>query len=291
MRDRGQAGWRAAVVCGAVLAAVAACSLQDGDDGPDRGAQATPTRRATPEDTAALRAVQKATEAAGSARIDSATVMGGTLSLTTTGTLGWSGDPVGLLRITYTGGELATTMRALSSTSMEARLLPDAYYAKVGAKFAASIQGKHWIRYDYDDLSALPDGSGVYLTESFRNTAPVQPVELLLAAGTVRRVGRERVRGESTTHYTGTVDPVALTGPDAADLKKQLQQAQLASETVDLWVNKRNLLVKKVEQGTLASGRMSATTYYDDYGVKVSVTKPAADDTADFQHLLDEETS
>ncbi|GAA3033363.1 hypothetical protein [Streptomyces glomeratus] len=272
----------------AALSALAGCSFSD-DSGSSKGSAAPSGGRAgrvDPRSAAALRAVEQATVRAGSARIESSTAMGGMLSLKTDGALGWSGDPVGTLRITYTGGQLATTMRELSSTSMEARLLPDAYYARVGETFARRLQGRHWIRYGYGDLAALPGGSGASLTDQLRNTAPLQPVRLLRASGGVRRVGEETVRGRRTTHYSGTVDAAALTGEDAAALKERLEQAGVTEETVDIWVDDRGLLVKKVERGELAGGRMSATAYYRDYGVKVSAVRPAATDTADFKELM-----
>ncbi|MEU6094047.1 hypothetical protein [Streptomyces sp. NPDC047079] len=272
----------------AALSAVAGCSASGDTDSPKGSAAPSGSRagRVDPRSAAALRAVEQATVRAGSARIESSTAMGGMLSLKTDGALGWSGDQVGTLRITYTGGQLAATMRALSGASMEARLLPDAYYAKVGDTFARRLNGRHWIRYGYGDLATLPGGSGAYLTDQLRTTAPLQPVRLLRACGDVRRVGEETVRGRRTTHYSGTVTPAALTGEDAAGLRKQLEQAGVATETVDIWVDDRGLLVKKAEQGELVGGRMSATAYYRDYGVQVSAARPPAADTADFKELM-----
>ncbi|MFJ5529545.1 hypothetical protein [Streptomyces sp. NPDC093261] len=288
MRDRIVRRVILPVAVAAALSAVAGCSLSGGT-GSHKGPAApsgSAAGRADPQAAAALRGVEQATVRAGSARIESATAMGGMLSLRTDGALGWSGDPVGTLRITYTGGQLAATMRALSSTSLEARLLPDAYYAKVGDTFARRLQGRHWIRYGYGDLAALPGGSGAYLTDQLRDTAPLQPVRLLRACGDVRRVGEETVRGRRTTHYAGTITPAALGGADAAGLRERLEQAGVTRESVDIWVDDRGLLVKKVERGELISGRMSATAYYRDYGVKVSAGRPPAADTADFRELL-----
>ncbi|WP_055528991.1 hypothetical protein [Streptomyces graminilatus] len=266
----------------AMGAAMSACSFSAEPDG-GGARQSQDARRPDARTVAALHAVERATGRAGSARVSAASVMGGLLSMRTAGVLGWAGEPVGRLSITYTGGELAESMRALNSSAMEARLLPDAYYAKVGDKFAARMHGKHWIRYDYDDLAELPGGSGTYLKDQLRNTAPVQPVQLLLASGDVRRAGTETVRGERTTHYSGVVEVAALA--DSA-LKERLVQAGVATETVDIWVNDRNLLVKKVERGELSSGRMSSTAYYSAYGVRAAVGAPAGADTADFKDLL-----
>lgn len=288
MRDSGVRGIRAirralrpVAVTVALGVAVPACSFSGEPDGGTE--QTGATGRLDARTAAALHAVEKATDRAGSARVSSSSVMGDLLSMRTTGTLGWAGEPVGRLSLTYTGGQLAESMRALNSSSMEARLLPDAYYAKVGDKFAAQMHGKHWIKYAYDDLADLPGGSGTYLKDQLRNTAPIQPVKLLLASGDARRAGTETVRGERTTHYSGTVDVAALA---ESALKEQLVQAGVTTETVDIWVNDRNLLVKKVEQGELSSGRMSSTAYYSAYGVKMAVEAPEAGDTADFKDLM-----
>jgi hypothetical protein len=266
------------------LSPLTACGHFGDGDSSRRSAEPSGGRaaHADPRSLAALRAVEKATAKAGSARVESTTSMGGMLALETSGLLGWADGSVGTLRITYTGGQLAETMRALGSTSMEARLLPDAYYAKVGDAFARRLHGRHWIRYAYDDLASLPGGSGAYLTDQLRNTAPLQPVRLLLASGDVRRVGEETVRGRRTTHYSGTVTPASLTG----GLKEQLEQAGVTEETVDIWVDDHDLLVKKTERGELSSGRMSSTAYYRDYGTKISTAKPPGADTADFKDLM-----
>lgn len=272
----------------AALTTVAACGFWgDGDSRTD----VTPSgsAHADPASLAALRAAEKATSKAGSARIASTTVMGDMLSMKTDGTLGWAGASTGRLELTYTGGQLAETMRKLNSSTMEARLLPDAYYAKVGEEFAAQIHGKHWIKYDYDDLESLPGGSGTSLTEQLANTAPTSPVKLLLASGDLRKVGEEKVRGKSTTHYSGTVNAADLEGADA--LKKQLEQAGVTKETVDIWVDGDDLLVKKVEKGELTTGSMSSTAYYSDYGVRVLAQEPPASDTADFRELLNSQSA
>jgi hypothetical protein len=163
----------------------------------------------------------------------------------------------------------------------------------MGDKFAEQSGGKHWIKYAYDDLADLAGGSGAYLKDQMQNTTPNQSVKLLLASGDVKKVGEEKVRGENTTHYSGTVDVADLAGKSSslsedqlADLKRQLQQAGVTTETVDIWVNDEDLLVKKVEEGELATGSMSSTAYYSDYGVDVSTEEPSASDTADFKDLM-----
>ncbi|MFF2844891.1 hypothetical protein ACFVT5_00995 [Streptomyces sp. NPDC058001] len=252
---------------------------------PDHGDTTAPTARtsapvsAPPEVTEALRAAHTATDRAGSARVDAVLRIGDRMSTTTRGTLGWSDGLSGTLTIGYTGGSMARTMRELGSARTEARFVADVYYARMSDKFAALAQGRHWVKYRYDAST---------------NFAPNQSVALLLAAGDARKVGRETVRGVSTTHYTGTVRVADLPteGPDAAgsaDLRKQLQDAGVTSQRVDVWIDARNLLVKRVERSGTASGAMDTTAHYSDFGAPVKAGKaPPAEDTVDYQDLLDQ---
>lgn len=64
-----------------------------------------------------------------------------------------------------------------------------------------------------------------------------------------------------------------------------------ATQTVDLWVDDRGLLIKKSEKGALATGELTQTAHYSDYGVRVAAEKPPAADTEDFRELLKKQSS
>ncbi|MDX3383750.1 hypothetical protein PV682_20120 [Streptomyces niveiscabiei] len=222
---------------------------------------------------AALRSAERATGDAGSAKVESSTVMGKLMSLTAEGAVSWARGFTGTLVLTYTGGSVAETMRKAGVTSTEARYLPDAYYARTGARLAKAAGGKQWVRYAYADLERFAGGAGAVLPDQLRNTAPSRAVKLLAASGDVREVGRETVRGRRATHYSGSVDSDA---------------SSVTTERVDVWVDERNLLVKKVETGVASGGPYSQTAYYGDYGAKVTAERPPAKDTADFSELVRE---
>ncbi|MBV1937791.1 hypothetical protein KUF83_14620 [Streptomyces sp. BV286] len=281
------------IAVAAALTGAAACSGSDSGGGSGEDGKSAGKAKAQVNPIAALRTVEKSTDKADSAKVESTTTMGTLMSMEADGALGWADGLTGNLTITYTGGTMADQMRQMGTTSMEARYLPDAYYAKMGDKFAEQSGGKHWIKYAYDDLADLAGGSGAYMKDQMQNTTPNQSVKLLLASGDVRKVGEENVRGENTTHYSGTVDVADLAGKSSnlsekqlADMKRQLEQAGVTTEKIDIWVNDEDLLVKKVEKGELATGSMSSTAYYSDYGVKVSTEEPPAADTADFKDLM-----
>ncbi|MFJ4484782.1 hypothetical protein ACIP3D_20765 [Streptomyces longwoodensis] len=273
---------RRALVSAVLVTAAALTGVSCTASSAGRPAEPTATPPAAAASLAALRAAQRATDGAASARVRSTTVMGGQLSLRADGALRWRDRLTGTLTITYTGGATAEQMRALGVTSMQARYLPDAYYARLGDAFARRAGGRHWIRYAYDDLDALDGAAGADFAEQVRNTTPGQSVKLLLESDDVRRTGTETVAGRRTTHWTGTVEVADVSDPE---LRGQLTRAGMTGGTVDIWVDQRNLLVKKVEKGRTTSGGYTQTAYYSDYGTPVAVTAPPAADTADFTEL------
>ncbi|MEI5102178.1 hypothetical protein RB200_31330 [Streptomyces sp. PmtG] len=289
-----------AIAAAAALTGVTACGSSGDSDGSDgsRGSNGSAggdkgKGGLSVSPIAALRAIESTTDKADSAKVESETTMGSVMSMKASGALGWSDGLTGTMTITYTGGQLAETMRQTGSTSMEARYLPDAYYAKMGEQFAAQADGKHWIKYAYGDLERIGGGSGAYMKDAMQNSTPHQSVKMLLASGDVKKVGEETVRGVNTTHYSGTIDVAELAEKSSglsesqlADMRKQLEQAGVTTETVDIWVNDENLLVKKVEKGQMKTGELSSTAYYSDYGTDASAEAPPASDTADFKDLM-----
>ncbi|KUN76138.1 hypothetical protein [Streptomyces griseoruber] len=278
-----------------LLAGVTACGASGGSGSSSGSSGGSEGARFDP--VAALRTAEKSTDGADSAKVESTTTMGSVMSMTADGSLAWGDGLTGRLTITYTGGTMADTMRQMGSDSMEARYLPDAYYARMGDTFAEQSGGKHWIKYAYDDLETLAGSGGAYLKDQMQNTTPNQSVKLLLASGDVRKVGEEKVRGQRTTHYSGTVDVADLAEKNSSlsrsqldDLKKTLEQAGVTTETVDIWVDDQDLLVKKVEKGETTAGAYSQTAYYSDYGTEVAVEEPPASDTADFTELVKQQS-
>ncbi|MEV6161107.1 hypothetical protein AB0L71_04130 [Streptomyces sp. NPDC052052] len=272
----------------AALTSVAACGGTDVKGEGHRGVVV----KADP--IAALRTVQKKTDGASSAKIEGTIRMGTTMSMKQSGTVDWSDGLTGTMEITYTGGSMAEAMTQNGgSSTMQARYFKDGYIVNMGDVFAKQAGGKHWISYGYADLAELAGASGEAVKQQMQNTTPEQGVKSLLASGDVKKVGQEEVRGVSTTHYSGTVDVAELTAKNSAldadqvtQLKKQLGDAGITTETIDIWVDENDLLVKKTERGRMTTGELSSTVYYSDYGTQVSVEKPPAGDTVDFADLV-----
>ncbi|MGQ4487373.1 hypothetical protein ACN6LM_004416 [Streptomyces sp. SAS_281] len=278
----------------AALTSVAACGGSDdgGKGGTEKESRGSSVVKVDP--IAALVAVQKKTGQAHSARVEGDTTMGSVMSMKQTGVMDWSDGITGTMKITYTAGTMADTLKqAGGSGTMEARYFKDGYAADMGEVLAQQTGGKRWINYSYDDLAKVAGASGEVMKDQMQNSTPEQGVKSLLASGDVKKVGQEDVRGVSATHYSGTVDVADLTArtsnldaDEVAALKKQLADAGITTETIDIWVDKNDLLVKKTERGEMATGELNSTVFYSDYGTKVSVERPPAAQTVDFAEMM-----
>lgn len=152
----------------------------------------------------------------------------------------------------------------------------------------------------YMQISGQPGWYGIDLEDvvgtSFQDAAsPTDSGNVLLAAGNdVSKVGTETVRGDRTTHYKGTI---SLEGEQFAKLgglvKKSLQKlidSGVRTVPFDAWIDEQGRLRKLVQvlkvtaEGQTAD--VSSTFEIYDFGTKVSVTAPPADQVKDGSQLL-----
>jgi hypothetical protein len=244
----------------------------------------------------ALKLASHATEKKKSAHVEVTTTMGtpnGSQTSEGKGEISWAtGGVTGSLTMTQKGGAVAGS--PMAGKEMQARYTQDAMYVNVGDQFASTVgHGAHWIKYDYDALAQQAGASGAFLKDQLQNNNPSRSVQLVLATGKVKKAGTENVRGQKTTHYSGTVKVSELarmqskemSEADLQQLQKQLEAAGMDTEKIDLWINEDDLLVKKAEHATTDNGAYDSTAFYSDYGVDVAVQAPAASDTRDFQKL------
>lgn len=283
-----------ALAAAAALTSIAACGGSDSSGGSSGSGKdkAGAVSKASP--VAALKQVQQKTGGAQSAKVEGTTEIGSAMSMKQSGVIGWADGLSGTMDITYTGGAMGDALKQSGGDgSMEARYFKDEYYANMGDAMAANTGGKHWIRYSYEALAELGGASGDVMKDQIQNSTPEQGVKSLLASGDVKKVGQEDVRGVPATHYSGTVDVAALTTKNSnldakqlTEFKEQLALAGVTTQTVDIWVDKNDLLVKKSERGEMKTGAFNTTVFYSDYGIEVPSEKPAASDTVDFKELL-----
>ncbi|MFE9819499.1 LppX_LprAFG lipoprotein [Streptomyces sp. NBC_00236] len=288
-----------AVAVAAALTSVGACGgSDDGSTSKAKGKDGSSGSGVVKTDAiAALLDVQKKTGAASSAKVEGTMTVGSAVSMKQSGALDWSDGVSGSMEITYTGGAMADTMKkAGGNGTMQARYFKDGYAADMGEVMARQTGGKRWISYSYEDLAELGGASGAAMKDQMQNSTPDQGLKSLLASGDVKEVGKEQVRGVDTTHYSGTVDVADLTAKTSkldADqltaLKKQLNDAGITTEKIDIWVDENDLLVKKSERGQMKTGELNTTMFYSDYGTKVSVERPPAGETIGFKELLQQQ--
>ncbi|NGN63841.1 hypothetical protein G5C51_07950 [Streptomyces sp. A7024] len=286
-----------AIAMAALLAGAAACGgdgVGGGSGKKDRGAKGIGEGAQKLSPIAALKTVDEKTAGANSSKFTSTMTMGSALATKNDGALDWSDGTTGTATVTYTGGSMAQATKAIDADGvLPARYLPDAYYAQVEGAFQSRFPDKSWIRYGYDDLSKFMGPSGDYMKDQMQNSTPGQAVKLLLASKDVKRVGTETVRGVKTTHYAGTVDVADMTRKSSKELteeqlravERQLKSAGITTQKVDIWVDGKDLMIKRLESGETKQGPYRMEAYYSDYGTKVSAEEPPAAETVDFTEL------
>ncbi|UQA94680.1 hypothetical protein [Streptomyces halobius] len=229
---------------------------------------------------ASLKTASQQTNDKKSAKVDG-TVKNGATEQSMKGGLDWSNGMNMSVDIRMKGGSGMG-----SGKPMKALYTPDAMYMNMGVP----MQGKSWIKYDYDVLAKKMGPSGALMKDMMQNNNPGRSVDLLIASGKVKEVGKEDVRGVQATHFTGTLAVAELarmqsenvSESDLKALEKQLEQAGAKNETIDLWIDGDNLLVKKRERMD-GNSPYDSTVFYSDYGTEVTVTPPPAGDTMDYK--------
>ncbi|MFI0223465.1 hypothetical protein [Streptomyces lydicus] len=271
----------AAVVAGVVMVAgLTACNGGKSDDAGGSGGGAGSNKSPLDAALASLKAASQQTDGKKSAEVDG-TVKNGPSTQTMKGAMDWSQGMRMDVTITQSGGQTP-----MAGKPVKALYTPTAMFMGI------PMQGKSWIKYDYDALAKKMGPSGALLKDQMNNNNPNRAMELLISSGKVKEAGKEDVRGVQATHYTGTLSVSELTRmqsknvseQDLKALEQQLKKAGTQNETIDLWISSENLLVKKREQMAGAS-TFDSTVYYSNYGTKVTVQKPPASETVDFDKV------
>ncbi len=287
-------GMRWAIAAGSVALMVGLTACGSDKSGDDKAGDKTGEKsgQSAMSPLAALKLASQQTDKKHSAKVEGTTKMGEQNSQMS-GAMDWSNGIRANMSITQRGGAVASS--PVEGKPMDARYTPDAMFLNMGDQFAAQAGGgKHWVKYDYDVLAQKAGPSGAFLKDQMQNNNPSRSVELLLATGKVKSVGIEDVKGVKATHYTGTVkvseiakmQSKELSQSDLDALRKQLETSGMDTETIDLWVDGQNLLVKKREQAQSNNGAYDSTVFYTDYGTAVTVDEPSSSDTVDFQDML-----
>lgn len=272
------------VIVGVLLSA---CSSGEGTD--EGAADASSAR-------GILTAAPGKTIDAGSARVDVHAALEGQ----TRGTL----DGEGALEFETEKGRLEVDLRPLGLAGggrTEVLLDRDVIYIKLGQSLPGLGQ-RPWVKIDLD---ALSEGQGDSIP-AFRQLRANDPSAVLNSlrgvTGEVTEVGKEEVRGTTTTRYRATVDleKAAASSPDAVrdDVAEVMRQLGTERLPVEAWIDGEGRLSRlrytldlaelDDEAPAKGTGTGSATTTLElyEFGVDVAVAVPPADQTTDLADLL-----
>lgn len=284
----------------AVIAGVAGC--QDGDSkaaGSSAGKQVAQTRD---EMNKVIQAAFRKTSDAKSAKVKMTMDINipgspeGNGTMEMTGVQGW--DPAAM-DITMKGSALAAGQPD-GPKEMRMIMLGQVMYMDMGAKQAAQMDGKRWMKLD---LKAAAEESGdpalqKQMTGGLENMNqdPAQQLALLLESPNLKHIGAEKIDGAETQHYKGTLtfeqmlnankQSELLTAKERDDLVANMKKMGLKGYDTELWVNEDGYPARMVVGMTMKQGTMKMRADYTDYGSKATVQAPPAKDTLDLFEML-----
>jgi hypothetical protein len=140
---------------------------------------------------------------------------------------------------------------------------------------ALAASGKEWMSVDLKKA----DLRGANLN-AYTQGSPTDTLKALEQAGSVKKIGDEKVAGEQTTHYQAVIDYSKI--PNGAKLQ---QLANVKTAPIDVWIGSGNLLRRmKLSMTTTTKGQTVGTSMVLDltkYGEPVNVQVPPAKKTMD----------
>lgn len=307
----GMSAWKRAGVCMAamtVVAGVAGCQAGDGD-GEAEGKAAEPKVLSRGEATEVLQAAFKKTTEAKSAKVrmtmsmpasmqgmGDMVGMAGDGTMEMTGVQGW--DPA-VMDMTIKGSGLGGGDPDAPS---ETRLImvDDVMYADMGAEQAAEMDGKRWMKLDFQAIAEEAGSKELQkqVTGSLEsmNQDPAQQLALLLESPNLKHVGPQKVDGVQAQHYKGTLTfEEIIKGNESLDFLSEEERMELIANAeksgvkgydTEVWVNEDDYPVKMVLGMESDEGTAEITTHYSDYGAQAEVEAPPARDTVDLFEML-----
>lgn len=159
-------------------------------------------------------------------------------------------------------------------------------------------EGKRWLKIDVVKISKAAGIDISALAQSSQD--PSQGLRRLKAvSGDVEKVGDEDVRGVSTTHYRATIDfstyPSLVPEPERAAARASMRQLikLTGSRTtpVEVWVGEDDLvrrLTQKLKLAIPGAGSYAIEQRFElyDFGTKIDIDLPDADEVADMTDLV-----
>jgi hypothetical protein len=159
--------------------------------------------------------------------------------------------------------------------------------------------GAPWLLIRGDALGELAQqsGSGGFMKVGGVSSpsGPREQLNLLESASNdMRTIGREDVRGSTTTHYAGTIDFRRLVdqyrdklSDRAIQLFDQAMRESQPTETVDVWIDDQGLIRRESATVTAAgSTRLTTVVEFYDFGIHPAIDVPDPREVHDITPLL-----
>jgi hypothetical protein len=231
------------------------------------------------------------TQAEGSARMSLHVNVSG--ASTQAGSKSFSEIGSGVFDFARKEGQISIALPQLQSAAIEILYTNGALYERLPPQFGAVLaRGKQWIKVDLSaagNLAALNPSLGA-------STDPTQVLNYLRgASNSITEVGKETLRGASTTHYHVDLDLTKAARRLSAGARRAFEQGLSAiggatSVPADVWIDDQGRLRKFALRLSITprTGNQAGQTFtvsetieLYDFGVPVSVTAPPASQVTD----------
>jgi hypothetical protein len=191
---------------------------------------------------------------------------------------------------------IATTVPGAGPMTIEEILDGTVIYMKFPQLAGQMPGGKQWMKLDLQEFGkSLGVDFQKLMGASRGNTNPADFLSYLKAVGNSQVVGRESIRGVSTTHYRATIDlQKALDEVGDKRAKQALKQLYSSSGAtampVDAWVDREGLVRRESFQMAMSppgAGRVSMNMTFEfiRFGVPVDANPPPDDQVFDVTSL------
>ncbi|MEO6715116.1 MAG: hypothetical protein ABIM89_17050 [Mycobacteriales bacterium] len=191
------------------------------------------------------------------------------------------------------GRSSMTMAGANQNISMEVLMTSSALYMKFPKEMAQELGGKAWLKMSFADLQKASGLDLKALLEQSQQSSPTEYLKALVAAGDIKDLGTETVRGTATTHYSGTVTVQALTSAYQGELREQvaglLKQMGTSPVKMDVWVAADGLPRRMRQVMTVGGNRSDMSMEFLRFGDTLDLTPPPATQTTDLATLMGKE--
>lgn len=172
-------------------------------------------------------------------------------------------------------------------------------YTRMPQLSAVLGKGKRWLKIDVAEVSKA---AGIDISTMAQSSQdPSQGLRQLKAvSGQIEKVGEEDVRGVSTTHYRAKIDfskdpslvPPAERAAARASMRQLIKLTGSRTAPVDVWVGEDDLVRRFRQKMKLAipgAGTSAIEQRFElyDFGTRVDIDVPDADEVADMTDLVE----